>query len=132
MKAVGARHRGVGGRQLAGKAAIAVEGDTAPERVRIKRISDVTRDTLTGFVLDNVARGSEVRTDAWTGYDDIGRFHFSHVVTNMSGSGDPAHVALPHVHIVASLLKRLDPGHQPRLDQPPPARLLPRRVRLPL
>jgi hypothetical protein len=74
--------------------------------VRIKRISDVTRDTLSGFVLDNVARGSEVRTDAWTGYDDIGRYRFAHVVTNVSGSGDPAHVALPHVHIVASLLKR--------------------------
>jgi transposase-like protein len=105
---VGARHRGVGGRQLAGKAivAIAVQGDRAPERVRLKRIPDVTRDTLSGFVLDNVARGSEVRTDAWTGYDDIGRFRFSHVVTNVSGSGDPAHVALPHVHIVASLLKR--------------------------
>jgi transposase-like protein len=104
---VGARHRGVGGRQLAGKAivAIAVEGDTAPERVQIKRISDVTH-TLSGFVLDNVARGTEVRTDAWTGYDDIGRFRFSHVVTHVSGSGDPAHVALPHVQIVASLLKR--------------------------
>jgi hypothetical protein len=47
------------------------------------------RDTLTGFVLDNVARGSEVRTDAWTGYDDIGRFHFSHVVTNMSAAATP-------------------------------------------
>jgi hypothetical protein len=34
--------------------AIAVQGDTAPERVRIKRISDVTRDTLSGFVLDNI------------------------------------------------------------------------------
>ncbi len=85
---------------------IAVEGDQAPERVRIRRISDVTRDTLSGFVLDNVARGSEVRTDAWTGYGDIGRFRFDHVISNVSGSGDPAHVALPHVHIVASLLKR--------------------------
>ncbi len=105
---VGARHRGVGGRQLAGKAivAIAVEGDQAPERVRIKRISDVTRDTLSGFVLDNVARGSEVRTDAWTGYGDIGRFRYTHVIGNVSASGDPAHVALPPVHIVASLLKR--------------------------
>jgi hypothetical protein len=37
----------------------------------------VTRDTLSGFVLDNVARGSEVRTDAWTGYD-IGRHRFTH------------------------------------------------------
>ena len=105
---VGARHRGVGGRQLAGKAivAIAVEGDTAPQRVRIKRIPDVTRDTLSGFVLDNVARNSEVRTDAYTGYDDIGRYRFTHVVANVSQSGNPAHVALPHVHIVASLLKR--------------------------
>jgi transposase-like protein len=105
---VGARHRGVGGRQLAGKAivAIAVQGDSVPERVRIKRISDVTRDTLSGFVLDNVARRTEVRTDAWTGYDDIGRYRYMHVVTNLSASGDPAHIALPHVHIVASLLKR--------------------------
>jgi hypothetical protein len=28
------------------------------------------------------------------------------VISNVSASGDPAHVALPHVHIVASLLKR--------------------------
>jgi ISXO2-like transposase domain len=48
----------------------------------------------------------EVRTDAWTGYDEIGRYRFSHVVVNLSSSGDPAHVVLPHVHLVASLLKR--------------------------
>ena len=54
----------------------------------------------------HIARGSEVRTDAWTGYDEIGRYRFDHVVTDMSSSGDPAHVALPHVHLVASLLKR--------------------------
>ena len=54
----------------------------------------------------HIARGSEVRTDAWTGDDEIGRYRFDHVVTNMSSSGDPAHVALPHVHLVASLLKR--------------------------
>jgi hypothetical protein len=28
------------------------------------------------------------------------------VVTNVSASGDPAHVALPHVHRVASLVQR--------------------------
>jgi len=47
-----------------------------------------------------------VRFDAWTGYDDIGRNHFQHVVTNLSESGDPAHVVLPHVHRFASPLKR--------------------------
>jgi hypothetical protein len=105
---VGARHTSVGGRSPGHKAivAVAVEGDQAPERVRMRRIPNVKKDTLTEFVLDHVARGSEVRTDAWTGYDDIGRYRFNHVVTNVSGTGDPAHVVLPHVHLVASLVKR--------------------------
>lgn len=72
----------------------------------MRRIPNVKRDTLTEVVLDHVARGREVRTDAWTGYDDVGRYRFTHVVTNVSASGDPAHVALPHVRLVASLLKR--------------------------
>ncbi|MBV8947309.1 MAG: IS1595 family transposase [Solirubrobacterales bacterium] len=105
---VGARHTSVGGRSLGHKTivVIAVEGDQAPERVRMRRLPNVKQDTLSDFVLDHVARGSEVRTDAWTGYDHIGRYRFDHVVTNMSSDGDPAHVALPHVHLVASLLKR--------------------------
>ena len=70
------------------------------------RICDVAAPTLTSFVLDHVTRGAEVHTDAWQGYNDIGRHRFSHVITNVSASGDPAHVALPHVHRVASLLKR--------------------------
>ena len=32
----------------------------------MRRIPNVKRDTLTEFVLDHVARGSEIRTDAWT------------------------------------------------------------------
>jgi transposase-like protein len=105
---VGARHTSVGGRSPGHKAivVIAVEGDQASERVRMRRIPNVKRDTLTDFVLEHVARGSEVRTDAYTGYDDIGRYRFRHVVTNLSRTGDPAHVTLPHVHLVASLLKR--------------------------
>jgi transposase-like protein len=104
---VGARRAGVGGRGAAGKAiiAIAVEGDQAPERVRMRRIPNVSADTLTEFVLDHIARGSEVRTDAWQGYAEIGRYR-RHSVTSVSASGDPGHVALPHVHLVASLVKR--------------------------
>ena len=105
---VGARHTSVGGRSLGHKTIvlIAVEGDQAPDRVRMRRVPNVKRDTLTDFVLDHVARGSEVRTDAWTAYDDVGRYRFQHVVTNLSQSGDPAHVLVPHVQLVASLLKR--------------------------
>lgn len=106
---IGARRAGSGGRGAGGKAivAIAVEArDKAPGRVRMRRIPDVTKDTLTDFVLDHVERGAEVRTDGWQGYFDIGRHRFKHVVTNVSASGDPAHVVLPHVHLVASLVKR--------------------------
>jgi transposase-like protein len=106
---VGARRAGPAGRGVAGKpiVAIAVEdrGD-ASGRVRMRRIPDVTKATLTEFVLDHVARGAEVHTDGWQGYFDIGRYRFTHVVTNVSASGDPAHVVLPYVHRVASLVQR--------------------------
>jgi transposase-like protein len=97
------------GRSLDGKAlvVIAVEcHDAGAGRVRLGRIPNASADVLTDFVLDYVARGSEVRTDAWNGYNDIGRYQFKHCVTNVRESGDPAHVAMPEVHRVASLLKR--------------------------
>ena len=72
----------------------------------MRRVPDVSKDTLTDFVLDNVSRATEIHTDAWEGYNDIGKYRFRHMVTNLSASGDPAHVVLPHVHRVASLLKR--------------------------
>jgi hypothetical protein len=72
----------------------------------MRRIPDVTKATLTAFVLDHIARASEVRTDGWQGYFDVGRHPFTHVVTNVSASGDPAHVVMPHVHRVASLVQR--------------------------
>jgi transposase-like protein len=104
----GARRPGAAGRGVTGKpiVAIAVEDrGEASGRVRMRPIPDVTKATLTDFVLDHVARGAEVHTDGWQGYFDIGR-HRQHVVTNVSASGDPAHVVLPHVHRVASLAQR--------------------------
>ena len=63
---------------------IAVEGDEAPERVRMRRIPNVRRDTLTDFVLDHVARGSESHR-AWTLYTTR-PLPFSHVVVNLSST----------------------------------------------
>ena len=105
----GARRPGAAGRGVSGKpiVAIAVEDrGEASGRVRMRRIADVTKATLTDFVLDHIARGSEVRTDGWQGYFDVGRHHLTHVVTNLSASGDPAHVVMPHVHRLASLVQR--------------------------
>jgi transposase-like protein len=106
---VGGSRPGKRGRGAAGKAivVIAVEDHNgAPGRTRMARVPDVKRDTLTDFALDHVGRGAEVRTDAYHGYDDVGRHRFSHVVVNVKQSGDPAHIVMPHVHRVASLLKR--------------------------
>ena len=106
---VGGVKPGKPGRSADGKAlvVIAVEcHEGRPGRARMRRIASASAEVLTDFVLDNVARGSEVRTDAWNGYNDVGRYRFTHVVTNLSESGDPAHVVMPAAHRVASLLKR--------------------------
>lgn len=107
--AIGGLRGGRRGRGAAGKAlvAIAVEcREGGPGRIRMRRIPNASKPVLTDFVLDNIARGTEVHTDGWVSYEDIGRYRFRHVVTNVSASGDPAHVATPEVHRVASLLKR--------------------------
>ena len=63
--------------------------------------------TLVEAILAGAAKkGAEIRTDGWTGYTDVETLGYRHVVTNISASGDPAHVVMPHVHLVASLLDR--------------------------
>ena len=95
-----------GGRSPHGKAIVGIAVE-ANGRVRLERLPNTSKDTLTEFVLGNVERGSEVHTDAWAGYNDLGRHSYRHVITNMSSEGAlDAHVAMPHAHRVASLLKR--------------------------
>jgi transposase-like protein len=100
----GRRGRGAAGKALV---AIAVERrDGGPGRTRMRRIPHASKDVLTDFVLDHVARGSEVRTDGLAAYNGVGEHRFSHLATNIKAAGDPAHIAMPEVHRVASLLKR--------------------------
>jgi hypothetical protein len=47
-----------------------------------------------------------VHTDGWAGYGSLRRQGYEHLITNVSASGDPAHVLMPGVHRVGSLLKR--------------------------
>jgi hypothetical protein len=62
-------------------------------------ILDVSSPSLHAFVLNNVQEGSEVRTDAWSGYKGIESMGYKHVVKNLAASGDPAHVVMPRVHL---------------------------------
>lgn len=106
----GVKHKSSGGRSPHGKAIVAIAAQSrrgGVAKVRLARIPDTTLPVLTEFVLDNVQRGSEVLTDAWGGYNDIGKYAYSHVVTNMSSRDAlDAHVSMPAAHRVASLLKR--------------------------
>lgn len=87
-------------------------------RIRLARIPDVTTESLVGFVSSNVFPGAVIYTDGWRSYRGLTKAGYIHSATNISQSGDPAHVHLPRVHRVASLLKRWILGtHQGGISQ---------------
>ena len=74
---------------------------------------DVSGDSLVAFVRDATLPGTTIRTDAWKGYNGLPKLGYDRQPINISASGDPAHVHLPAVHRVASLLQRWPLGtHQ--------------------
>lgn len=106
---VGGAEAGVSGRQTVKKAivAIAVElNDGKIGRVRLRCVPGVSASSLVGFLTDVVVPGSTIHTDGWRGYEGLADCGFDHKVTVLSASPDPAHVLMPSVHRVASLLKR--------------------------
>ena len=78
----------------------------SPGRIRMATVPDLSALSLRRFVRDNVQKGAELRTDAWSGYNGIDVMGYKHSVINISESGDPAHVVMPCVHRIASLLNR--------------------------
>lgn len=75
-------------------------------RVRLRHVPDVSADSLLVFLTDTVVAGSRIHTAGWTSYQDLARHGFRHTITVLSAQPEPAHVAMPGVHRVASLLKR--------------------------
>ena len=75
-------------------------------RIRMRRIPNVSGDSLVPFICDVAEPGSEILTDGWSGYNGLSKHDYTHSRTVLSDSGDPAHVAMPGVHRIAALLKR--------------------------
>ncbi len=75
-------------------------------RVRMQRIPDASGSSLIPFVCNSVEPGSTVLTDSWLGYNLLHKHGYIHKKVNLSESGDPAHVVMPGVHRISSLLKR--------------------------
>jgi len=75
-------------------------------RVRMRHVPDASGVSLLPFVCDVVVPGAVVLTDGWGGYNDLPDHGYTRKKTVLSSSGDPAHVSMPGVHRVSSLLKR--------------------------
>jgi transposase-like protein len=75
-------------------------------RVRMRHIPDASAENLHPFICDVVDRSATVMTDGWKGYNGLSKKKYRHKRTVLSLSDDPAHVAMPGVHRIASLLKR--------------------------
>jgi transposase-like protein len=107
---VGGIEEGARGRYTEKKAIVAVAVEILEDdrlgRVRMAPVPDVSSEAVQGFVREVVEPGTSVLTDGWSGYSGLSAHGYDHVVFNQSASPFPAHVLLPGVHRVASLLKR--------------------------
>ena len=77
-------------------------------RIRMRHIPSCDADNLKAFIDENIAEGSKITTDGWSGYLSLkgeGQFDHQRLVASIS-EGD----VTPGVHRVASLFKRMALG----------------------
>jgi len=101
----GPRGRGALGKVLV---AVAVE-QREPKgfgRTRLSVIDTAAAPQLRAFLRNSVEPGAVVITDGWRSYPAAIDGDYAHEPRKVKGSGEPAHVLLPGVHLVASLVKR--------------------------
>jgi len=101
----GKRGRGTGRKSLV-VIAVEVHEPKGFGRVRMQRIPDASGNSLIPFVCNFVMPNSSVLTDSWKGYNALEKYGYIHKQVKLSDSGDPAHVVMPGVHRISSLLKR--------------------------
>ena len=97
---------GRGGKKQIVAVAVEMRPQGACGRVRLARIGDCSEPSLTEFVSAAAEPGCVIYTDSWRGYDGVAGAGFIHQPTSIAASGDPAHLVMPRVQRVASLLKR--------------------------
>src|ERR1035437_4670278 len=102
-----------GGRARGKKALVAVAVEVrSPKgfgRCRMRVIPDGSARTLHTFITDNIAPGSTVITDGWSGYlgiDKVGYPHDRRSQRAAKALGEDIGKLLPGVHRIASLAKR--------------------------
>ena len=102
----GAKGKGVIGRRTEDKTLIIVaaeEDGNGIGRIRLSRITDVTKASLHGFITTAIQPGSTVRTDGLNAYRGLEGYRHDRQVQRRQPEGE--HL-LPRVHRVVSLVKR--------------------------
>jgi transposase-like protein len=118
---VGGVEPNVGGRETVTKSIVAIaveiENPKGFGRIRLQHVADVSKESLIGFVEGAVEPGATVHTDGWQAYWTLSEHGYTHERTVMRAQSEPAHVVMPGVHRVASLLQRWLLGtHQGRVS----------------
>ena len=106
---VGGPEEGKRGRAVESKAIVAVAAEQRGRgigRIRLRRVKDVSAESLLAFLQEAVEPGAKIHTDGWRGYAGLPAAGYRHQVTVISGGSEPAHEVMPRVHKVAALLKR--------------------------
>ena len=106
---LGGLEEGLRGRKAEKKAMIIIaaqEDGMGIGRIRMRRISDASAESLHPFVKDFIAPGSVVHTDGWRGYAGLDVQGYTHEVTVLKRKKESASELLPRVHRIVSLLKR--------------------------
>jgi transposase-like protein len=106
---IGGKEKGVVGRKTLKKSLVVIAAEIRGRvmgRIRMSVINDASGESLFPFIQESVIEGTVLHTDGWRGYCGIDRIGYVHRPKNVAASGDPAHVSMPRVHRVASLLDR--------------------------
>lgn len=105
---VGGKRSGKRGRGAEGKTLVVMAleiNNFGTGRVRLMEIPDATRQSLNAFIKANIEKGTTITTDGWKGYVDINKMGYKRIISDQTKLLDGEHI-LPHVHRIASLLKR--------------------------
>ena len=106
---LGKAETGVSGRQTNKKPVVVIATECRGQRIgriRMKRIPNASADSLLAFTKENVAPGTQIRTDGWKGYCGLEEAGYPHERIPLRGDRKKAFSALPRVHRVAGLLQR--------------------------
>ena len=118
---VGGHEEGRPGRAAETKSLVAIAVEIKQPkgfgRVRMQRVDAIRNEFLIPFITGAVEPGATVQTDGNQSYWSLPDRGYEHGRTVMSQQNDPAHVVMPGVHRIASLLKRWLLGtHQGSVD----------------